>query len=464
MSLLVLALRSLRHYWRTNLAVVLGVAIAVAVLAGALMVGESVRTSLRELAVGRLGRTDHLVASTGFFRASLARELSATPVFKASFDQVVGLIAVDGLAAHGSTGARAANVAVYGVDESFWGFHRRPPEGGPLSGREALVSPALARELQAAAGDGVLVRLRQPAVIPAASLHGRRDELGQTIRVTVRGVLPAEGLGEFSLRPQQGEVRAIFLPLDRLQRDLDRVDRVNALLVAERPGAAATLRALVDGISRVKRLEDSGLRVRAGVGGRDQAFALESDSGLLPDPTQARAAAVASTLQLTPVPVFAYLARTIRIGVREVPYSVVAGIDLDSAVRQFPVASPLRAEQGEWRGDAAIADPVWLNAWAASALGARPRDRVQIDYEVWEDGGGVASRVAEFTLAGVLPMVGLGADRTLTPDYPGISDQTSVADWDPPFPIDLTRIAARDEQYLARPPRRAESLRSLRGR
>jgi len=35
-----LVLRGLRHYWRTNLAVIAGVAIAVAVLAGALLVGE----------------------------------------------------------------------------------------------------------------------------------------------------------------------------------------------------------------------------------------------------------------------------------------------------------------------------------------------------------------------------------------------------------------------------------------
>src|SRR5437867_2391752 len=39
-----LVLRSLRHFWRTNLAVVLGVATAVAVLAGALLVGEPGRT------------------------------------------------------------------------------------------------------------------------------------------------------------------------------------------------------------------------------------------------------------------------------------------------------------------------------------------------------------------------------------------------------------------------------------
>jgi len=72
-----LALRGLRYYWRTNLAVVAGVAIAVSVLAGALVVGSSVKASLRDLAVARLGKADHLVASTGFFRAALASEVAS---------------------------------------------------------------------------------------------------------------------------------------------------------------------------------------------------------------------------------------------------------------------------------------------------------------------------------------------------------------------------------------------------
>ena len=41
MSLLQLAVRSGTFYWRTNLAVLLGVAAAVAVLGGALLVGET---------------------------------------------------------------------------------------------------------------------------------------------------------------------------------------------------------------------------------------------------------------------------------------------------------------------------------------------------------------------------------------------------------------------------------------
>jgi putative ABC transport system permease protein len=440
-----LARRSLTHYWRTNLAVVAGVAVAVAVLAGALVVGDSVRASLRELAVGRLGRTDHLIASTGFFREALETDLARAPAFKAQFSDVVGIVAIDGLVAHPANGTRASNVAIYGVDERFFRFHGKPL-AEPLTGRDALASPALARELSAASGDGLLVRLRQPSAIPAATLHGRRDELGKTVRVRVRGVLAADALGEFSLRAQQGEVRALFVPLGRLQQELDQPKRVNALLVADRQNAPAAGPSLGDILASAKRLEDSGLRTRTvGQSERDRALAVESDSGLLSDRVMARASAVSTSLQLEAHPVFAYLARSIRIDDRRVPYSVLAGFDLSGAETWFE--QPAGSKWGDWRGDSSIADPIRLNAWTADALGARIGDRVQIEYEAWVDGGGIAARSAEFTLVGVLPMNGPGADRTLTPDYPGISDQTTVGDWDPPFPIDLSKITPRDEEY-----------------
>ncbi|HEY7514134.1 MAG TPA: hypothetical protein VIC87_06630, partial [Vicinamibacteria bacterium] len=71
-----LLLRSLAHYWRTNAAVVMGVAAAVAVLAGALVVGESVRESLRRIALRQLGRTGQVVEGGGFFGEGLAARLA----------------------------------------------------------------------------------------------------------------------------------------------------------------------------------------------------------------------------------------------------------------------------------------------------------------------------------------------------------------------------------------------------
>src|SRR5207247_1679685 len=120
-----LVVRGLFYYWRTNAAVVLGVATAVAVLAGALLVGDSVRGSLRDLVLQRLGTTDRVVLSPAFFREALAGDLRADATFTKSFAAVCPMIAVQGFVTDQTSGRRASRVQVYGVDDRFWRFHGR---------------------------------------------------------------------------------------------------------------------------------------------------------------------------------------------------------------------------------------------------------------------------------------------------------------------------------------------------
>ena len=219
-----LVLRSLTHYARMNAAVVLGVATAVAVLAGALLVGESVRGSLRRTALERLGNTDQAVVGAGFFREGLADDLAAAAGVRAC-----PMVALPGVVTEQASGRRAGEVLVYGVDPRFWAFHGRPSPG--LAGRDALVSEALARELAGAAGATLLLRVQAPFEVPGSSLFGRRDEPGRSIRLTLKAVVPAGELGEFSLQPRQQEVRALFLPLQLLQRSLGQEGKANTVLV-----------------------------------------------------------------------------------------------------------------------------------------------------------------------------------------------------------------------------------------
>ena len=226
-----LVVAGLRHYWRTNLAVIVGVATAVAVLAGALLVGDSVRGSLRDLVLQRLGRVDWTVVSSGFFREALADDLRTDRDFAASFGDLCPIVMVPGVVTDQATGRRSSQVQVYGVDDRFWRFQRRENRTGP-DARGAFISTALAADV-GATGDGtIVVRVERPSMIPIESLQGRKDQLGRTLRLTVRAVLSAPDLGDFSLRPQQGDVRAIFVPLRELQRQLDQVSAVNALLVS----------------------------------------------------------------------------------------------------------------------------------------------------------------------------------------------------------------------------------------
>src|SRR5947199_4964898 len=70
-----LLLRSLLYHGRANLAVGLGAAVGAAVLAGALLVGDSLRGSLRDRANRQLNGTEHALVGGRFFREQLADQL-----------------------------------------------------------------------------------------------------------------------------------------------------------------------------------------------------------------------------------------------------------------------------------------------------------------------------------------------------------------------------------------------------
>jgi hypothetical protein len=247
------------YYWRTNAAAVAGVAVAVSVFAGALVVGESVRATLRDLVFRRLGETEQVLSGAVFFRESLVHELG----------EAAPAIALQGVLTNESSGRRKTRVEVWGVDEHFWRLNGFAPKA--LSARDALTSHALAEELRLRPGDAVQLTVEKPSAVPSESLHGRKEDSGRTTRLTFRGALPSEELGEFSLHPQQGAVHALFVPLSRLQRDLDQAGRVNLALLSK-PISPADLKAKY-------RLEDLGIKLRPLDAQRG--FAVESESTIL---------------------------------------------------------------------------------------------------------------------------------------------------------------------------------------
>ncbi len=377
--------RSLIYYWRTNLAVILGVATAVAVLSGALLVGDSVRASLRDLALSRLGKTEAVVSSLQFFREQLANEVPGS----------APLIVLQGVVTNEKNNRRESKVAVYGVDDRFFQFNSYPQH--PPSNTDALLTPVLARDLGLETGDTALLRIDKPSAIPRESLQGHKEDSGRTLRLTT-----TSGAPEFALQPAQGDVSAIYVSLRRLQRELAQQARVNTLLLpsTQFPKDKVTL-------------DDLGIKIRTLPSG----LSVETSSAVMND-------ALVSTIQkLAPSaqPVFTYVANSIRIGNREVPYSIVTGLG--------------------------TGDGIALDEWAAKDLNAKPGDQVALDYYYWQPSGSLVTRTANFKLTKILPMTGIAVDRDLTPEYPGITEAQTIGDWDPPFPVDLKKVRPRDEDY-----------------
>lgn len=474
--------RSLVFHWRVNLAVALGVAAATAVLTGALLVGDSVRGSLRRLTLDRLGRIDEVLLTNRFFRVELADELSADEGFQRDFHTASpailfprGTVEKPG----GDRPSRATQVVVVGCDEAFWKLGDPQIKPKQLPGQDEIVLNApLAKDLGAAKDDEVVLRLPKANEVPADSPLGRKaDRIGST-RLKVVDIVPAESLGRFSLAASQTTPRNAYVALNALQDLADQEGRVNAILVdgkAELPlpkeKRSEIRKTLSDALQ--PSLADYGFSVKRirrtfAEPGSDQEvevfdyFTLTTDRMLFED-----AAADAAERAFSDdhgQAVFTYLANGIDkldsdgASTGSIPYSLVSALD------STPELGPLLTDDGQPLGPLAD-DEIVLTSWAANDLQAKPGDRIRLAfYEPETVHGEPRERTANFTLRAIVPLTEPSSpydrrrvaqfdqlptcvnDPDLTPEVDGITDQQTIDKWETPFKLER-QIRDQDEQY-----------------
>jgi putative ABC transport system permease protein len=430
--------RSLAYHWRTHAALALGVFAATTVLTGALTVGDSVRGSLTHLALDRLGRIDEILVADHFFGRDLADRLAAGSDFPPGFSVQPAILVPGNLKSTDSPPHRANEVTIVGCSTIGELGAGGPPD--PILSGQIVLNQPLADALAVKPGDEVLIEIGRADLIPADSSLGRKTETTRSRRLKVSAIIPAEGLGRFGLRPTQQLPQNAFVAAETLAGMLEQPGKVNALLIAG-PESAAQPDAQLDG--RLQRdlkptLDDCGFSL---VEVRPSCWQLASQRLLIDRP--AERALTADLAADHPQPVLTYLANTLRIGEHEIPYSTVAAID-------FAADPPLGPfEDREGKPVPPLTDnEIALNTWAADDLGAKIGDEVELVYfEPESTHGDIREQTARFRLAAILPLTGAAADRHLTPDLPGVTDQTSIGDWDPPFPFDAKRVHKKDETY-----------------
>src|SRR5437773_1173722 len=137
MTLRTLIRRSLRFHARSHFGVVLGASIGSAALIGALVVGDSVRGSLRERALERIGTAQYLL--DGNERTFSNSTNTWSRAFGTSY--VLGLHLQATISARqGDT--RANRVNLYGVESGFWKFSPMPMTT-PIEPGSVLLNGAL---------------------------------------------------------------------------------------------------------------------------------------------------------------------------------------------------------------------------------------------------------------------------------------------------------------------------------
>ena len=89
---------------------------------------------------------------------------------------------------------------------------------------------------------------------------------------------------------------------------------------------------------------------------------------------------------------------------------------------------------------------ILITQWLAEDLGAKPGDKLKVDYYTL----GLNRQLKElshiFTVKGIVPTEKPGW-RELMPNFPGIVDRDNLRDWNPGIDFDSGRVRDKDEEF-----------------
>ncbi len=417
--------RGLWHYRRTHAGVVAGAAVAVAVLVGAMFVGDSVSYTLRRTAKMRLGRVEMAIHTPQrFFRAALADDLNGS-----LGAEVAPVLALRGFAVRRDGTARAGRVNVLGVDERFWrlGAATAPLSKSNSAGTKCVLNVPLAERLSLVSGQEILLRIEKPSLLPRdVPLAGDSDSIIR-VPLVIAAVAGEQDFGRFSLRANQLAPLNVFVPLDWLAEKVSLAGRANMLLVGDFPHKGDSARVIDSALSKAWTLDDAGVELREipAVG----ALELRSRRVFLDQPIAAAAMKASTSAR----GVFTYFVNELRLGERATPYSFVAGVE--ELPRSGSAPRPLKDEE------------ILIGKWLADDLQASTGDTIELRYYVVSPSRRLVERTKRLRVRTDDPPQD---DPTLMPEFPGLSDAENCRDWRTGIEIDLDRIRPKDEKYWQR--------------
>lgn len=409
MNIFKLALKSLRHYWKTALAIALGAAVAIAALSGSLLVGRSVKNNLRDIALARLANVEAVVQTNGFFTEKLAFYLRKN---KGSENLTQPALILSASVSEPVSGLVLPEVTLLGLADSGYknalGSTVVPPNG-----REVYLSETLFTELKVKTGDFLVIKTGKTGLAPVETLFGQK-ELSDNLRsfsVKVLGPLPDSKAGVFNIKNETRKPGNIYLSLKFLQKELQKEGMINNILLLK-SGSPSYWE---DRLKETLTLADLGLKIKNKSGDiilEGSGFTL--GTGVL-DAARLSSKAVQAECAFASVYMFN------KVNDRS-PYSVVGGF------------------QGLKNNE------IILSEWMAEDTDSKKGDTLKAEYFESAPGGEYLTKEKIFRVKEILKTEAL-AEIAEAPFLEGVTSAKSIAGWKAPFPVDMKQIRNKDEAY-----------------
>ncbi|NOU58549.1 ABC transporter permease [Marinifilum caeruleilacunae] len=407
-------LKSLWHFRKQHLAVLLGTIVSTAVLTGALIVGDSVRNSLHELVGLRLGKIEYAM-DTGdrFVRSQLAREIG-----KDANAIAEPILRVEGIAIRPESNTRVNQIQVYGVDSTFCDI--ADSDIYRLKQNEVCISENLANRMDLLEGDSFLLRLRKASIIPANAPFVSDEDQSIALRLQVKSIAQDKQLGRFSLKSNQVAPYNLFVSRDFLSEELEIKDVANLILLAAEHSLSGDL--LNNHLSKNWKLEDASLQLKK-VDGKSQ-YELTSDRVFI----DSQISNVLSADSGNKEQILSYFVNGFVLNDKETPYSFVT-----STSKQ--------------EGNSLQENEIMINSWLADDLNAKAGDEIELKYYRIGALRQLVEESKSFIVKEVLPMDHEYWDASMMPSFPGLTDAGSCSEWEAGVPVDFSKIRPKDEEY-----------------
>ncbi|MBQ6581301.1 MAG: hypothetical protein IIX32_04835 [Alistipes sp.] len=193
---------NVKYFTRYYRLVLLSVAVAMTVIVGSLMIGDSVRGTLRAQVDERLGESQSII----FARESYLDESILDPL-----PETEGYLLMQGFISH--------NGMLHPV--MVWGCQ--------MEGDAAFINEPLAKELGEEEMENLVLRLSSAGMVPSGSLFVT-DNYTTSLRLKVAGVRSSEEGGNMNLRTEQVQPFNIFLPRHVLAEAMEVDAKINLIL------------------------------------------------------------------------------------------------------------------------------------------------------------------------------------------------------------------------------------------
>ncbi|GAB6010915.1 FtsX-like permease family protein [Viscerimonas tarda] len=393
---------NITFYIRYYKLIALAVLIMVAVIVGSLVVGDSVRSTLVQRVHERLGNTETILFSKNSF---LESSVVDDPLFEG---QGHGVLLSNGFI---SNVGQLIPVMVWGVDD------KDIPKGG------AKINQTLAEELKfkvqgskfEVGESEIVLRLPATGLAPSGSLFVT-DNYTSSARLALAGVVDAANGGNLNLKNEQIVPYNIFVNRTELASILEIENKIN-LILCEKPVSYADF-------SKIWTPALSGLNENRYAGFTE----ITSDRVFIQgDVVQTLCSNHPNANRL-----FSYLVNSIgkdgALPVSTIPYSFVTAAD-------------------QYKGRALRNDEFIFSDYAANRIGAKLDDSICITYYVSKDLKTLSVDTLYGRVGQIVPLSELAVDKTLSADFPGLSDVEKCTDWDSDLPIDMSLITKEDEDY-----------------